>query len=87
MSTRSSPSGDTRSGVGRQSNATRPGGSAGGISPNENLDSLQAIAGADADDPSAGSEEEMLARKSRSTPPMNDVRSDETMRASGRAPL
>ena len=86
MSTRSSPNGDTRSGVGRQSDDPRPGGSSAGISPDSNLDSIQAIAGTDEDDLSAATEEEMLARKARSTPPMTDVRSDETMQASGRAP-
>ncbi|GHA79684.1 hypothetical protein [Cognatilysobacter bugurensis] len=87
MSTRSSPNGDTRSGVGRQSNDPRPGGSSAGISPDSNLDSIQAIAGTDEDDLSAGTEDEMQRRQARSTPPMNDVRSDETMQASGRGPL
>jgi hypothetical protein len=86
MSTRSSPNGDTRSGVGRQSNDPRPGGSSAGISPDSNLDSIQAIAGTDEDALGAATEEEAYARKARSTPPMNDVRSDETMQASGRAP-
>jgi hypothetical protein len=84
MSTRSSPNGDTRSGVGRQSNDPRPGGTtAGALSPDSNLDSRQAIAGTDTDDLSADSEEEMLARQARSTPPMNDVRSDVTNQATG----
>ncbi|MFC0679705.1 hypothetical protein ACFFGH_17845 [Lysobacter korlensis] len=84
MSTRSSPNGDTRSGVGRQSNDPRPGGTtAGALSPDSNLDSKQAIAGTDTDDLSAGSEEEMLARQARSTPSMNDVRSDVTNQATG----
>ena len=87
MSTRSSPNGDTRSGVGRQSSDPRPGGSSAGISSDANLDSIQAIDGTDEDDLGAASEEDMLIRKARSTPSMNDVRSDETMRASGSGPL
>jgi hypothetical protein len=84
MSTRSSPSGDTRSGLGRQSNDPRPGGStAGALSPDSNLDSRQAVQGTDEDDLGAASEDEMLRRKARSTPPMNDVRSDVTNQATG----
>lgn len=87
MSTRSSPTGDTRSGIGRQSDDPRPGGSSAGVAPDSNLDSIQAIAGSEEDDLGAATEEEAFARKARSTPPMNDVRSDETMRASGQGPL
>jgi hypothetical protein len=87
MSTRSSPNGDSRSGVGRQSNDPRPGGSSTGIAPDSNLDSIQAIAGAGEDDLGSETEGEAFVRKARSTPPMTDVRSDETMQASGRGPL
>lgn len=84
MSTRSSPSGDTRSGVGRQSDDPRPGGStAGALSPDSNLDSRQALQGTEDNELGARSEQEMFARKARSTPPMHDVRSDATNQATG----
>lgn len=77
MSTRSSPTGDTRSGLGRQSNDPRPGGAtAGALSPDSNLDSRQALQGNEDDDLGAASEDEMLRRQTRSTPSMADVRSD-----------
>lgn len=76
MSTRSSPTGDTRSGVGRQSSDPRPGGStAGALSPDRHLD-RQALQGSEDDDSGAASEDEMRRRQARSTPSMADVRSD-----------
>lgn len=84
MSTRSSPSGDTRSGVGRQGDDARPGGSDGGThAPDNTLGAQQALEGTEEDDLGAGSEEEMLLRASRATPPMRDVRSDVSSSSNG----
>jgi hypothetical protein len=84
MSTRSSPSGDTRSGLGRQNDDPRSGGStAGALAPDSNLDSRQAVQGTEEDALGAQSEDERFVRKARSTPPMHDVRSDVTNQATG----
>lgn len=78
MSTRNNPGGDTHSGVGRQTDDTTPGGAAGmsAHSPDESLSIRQSLDGNEDDDLGAATEEQMLSRAARSTPSMNDVRSD-----------
>ena len=84
MSTRNSPDGGTRSGVGRQGDDVRASGTEGGThAPDNTLAAQQALEGTEDDDLGAGTEAEMQVRAARATPPMRDVRSDASNRASG----
>lgn len=65
------------SGIGRQSNDPRPGGSTASAARHDSrVDDRQALEGTSDDDLGAASEGEMLREAARSTPPMGDVRSD-----------
>ncbi|CAA9325943.1 MAG: hypothetical protein AVDCRST_MAG71-1490 [uncultured Lysobacter sp.] len=84
MGTRKDPNGDTRSGVGQQGDDVRASGTEGGTrAPDNTLRAQQALEGTEDDDLGAGTEEEMLLRASRATPPMRDVRSDVSSAATG----
>lgn len=65
------------SGIGRQSDEARPGGSTSGAARHDSaVRERQAIEGTEVDDLGASTEGEMWREGARSTPPMGDVRSD-----------
>lgn len=69
--------GSPESGVGRQNNDPRPGGSTSGATTHDSpVGSRQAIEGTEEDDLGAATEAGMCEEGARSTPPMGDVRSD-----------
>lgn len=65
------------SGIGRQRDDPRPGGSTSAAARHDShIGDRQAIEGTEEDDLGAATESDMLSEGARSTPPMGDLRSD-----------